>query len=239
MSPQLFSKDGLELPLKLLLTLQDIPIFLIRKRINPLSLYKLSETPPQMKNLKSPVKIMMEFSEKILNGLLMDLEPPPLSMLSISEFLDIICIIPKLTLIPLSSELSEFTILSPLPEELLIVSLSKMTKPITGLYVPLTEPPPPIGSAPFLKFSDSPVPKLVKKKPSSKKFWLHNPCSLSPFLLLIAPEIGTITSTDPIGFVNVTKEENNLPSTYLTPLVYPPLKLTLNSTIDQLKKPMS
>jgi len=169
----------------------------------------------------------------------MDLELLLLSMLSISEFQDIICIIPKLMLIPLSSELSEFTISSPLPEEPLTVSLSKMKKLITGLYVPLTEPPLLTGSALFLKFSDSPVLKLVKKKPPSRKLWFNNPCSLSPFLLLIALEIGIITSTDLIGFVNVTKEENNLPSIYPTPLVYPPSKLTLNSTIDQLKKLMS
>lgn len=50
---------------------------------------------------KSPVKITKEFSEKILNGLKMDQELPLLLMLSISEFQDIIYIIPKLMLIPL------------------------------------------------------------------------------------------------------------------------------------------
>jgi len=52
------------------------------------------------------------------------------------------------------------------------------------------------------------------------------------------PEIGIITSTDLTGYVNVTKEENNLLSIYLIPLACLKSKLTLNSIIEQLKKEM-
>jgi len=124
---------------------------------------------------KSKVKIMKEFSEKILNGLKMDQELLLLLMLSISEFLDITYIIPKLMLIPLFSELSLFTILKVPKEDPLTVSLLLMMNLITGLFVPLTEPLLKIGSVLFLKLLDYLVPKKEKvvKKPS-KLFKLLN-----------------------------------------------------------------
>jgi len=57
-------KDGLELLQNLLLTLKDILMFLIRKKINQLSQSKLLEIKLPMKKPKSLEKTMMEFSEK-------------------------------------------------------------------------------------------------------------------------------------------------------------------------------
>lgn len=153
-------------------TLPDILIFLPKKKVNPLSQFNSSEKLTLNTNFLE--KIMMEFSERIPNGLKMDLELLPLSMLSISEFPDITCIIPKLTLIPLFWEPSLFTISNLPPEEPPIVSKLPMTKTITGLFVPSMEPPLLIGSVPFPKSSDYLAPKKEKKKPPSKKYWLPN-----------------------------------------------------------------
>jgi len=127
-----------------------------------------------MKLTKFPEKIMMDFSERIPNGKKMDLEPLPLLMLSISEFLDTTCIIPKLTLIPLFWEPLLFTI-SNLPlEEPPIVSKLLMTKTITGHFVPSMELPLLIGSVLFLKSSDYLALKKEKMKSLLKKFKLLN-----------------------------------------------------------------
>jgi len=127
-----------------------------------------------MKNKKSLVKIMKEFSEKILNGLKMDQELLLLLMHSISEFLDITYIILKLMLILLFLELSLFTTLNPPMEDQLIVSSLLMMNLITGLFVPLMEPLLLIGFVLFLKLSDYLALKKEKVKKKSKKLWLLN-----------------------------------------------------------------
>lgn len=166
-------KDGLELPPNHSLIPKDILMSLIRKKINLLSPSKLLVTKPQMKKLKSPEKTTMESSEKILNGLM---EPVllPLLMLSISDYLDTTYIIVKLMPIPLFLELLEFTILNPPLEEPPTVSPFKTMKMITGLFVPLMEPPLPIGSALSLKLLDYLAPKKEKLKPPLKLFKLPN-----------------------------------------------------------------
>jgi hypothetical protein len=118
---------------------------------------------------KSLVKITKEFSEKILNGLKMDQELPLLLMLSISEFLDITYIIPKLMPIPLFLELSLFTTLNLPTEDPLTVSSLLMMNLITGLFVPLMELPLLIGSALFLKLLDYLALKKEKVKKKLKK----------------------------------------------------------------------
>jgi hypothetical protein len=158
--------------LTLSLTLPDILIFQPKKQINPPSQFNSSEKLMLLTNYQE--KIMMDFSERIPNGPKMDLELLPLLTLSISEFLDTTCIIPKLTLIPLFWELLLFTILYLPLEEPLIVSKLKMTKTMTGLFVPSMELPLLIGSVPFLKSSDYLAPKKEKKKKLSKKLWLPN-----------------------------------------------------------------
>jgi len=127
-----------------------------------------------MKIKKSLVKIMKEFSEKILNGLKMDQELLLLLMHSISEFLDITYIILKLMLILLFLELSLFTTLNPPMEDQLIVSSLLMMNLITGLFVPLMEPLLLIGFVLFLKLSDYLALKKEKVKKKSKKLWLLN-----------------------------------------------------------------
>lgn len=166
-------KDGLELLPNHSLIPKDILMSLIRKKINLLSPSKSLVTKPQMKKLKSPEKTTMESSEKILNGLM---EPVllPLLMLSISDYLDTTYIIVKLMPIPLFLELSESTILNPPLEEPPTVSPFKMMKMITGLFVPLMEPPLPIGSALSLKLLDYLAPKKEKLKPPLKLFKLLN-----------------------------------------------------------------
>jgi hypothetical protein len=169
-------KDGSESPLKLLLTPKDIPIFLLKRRTSLLSPYPFSEIKNLMKTPKFSEKTTMVFSERILNGYPMDLESPPLLMLSISDFQDTIFIILKPTLTSSSWELLVSTILSPPKEEPLIVSLFLMMNLITGPYVPLTEPLPLTGSVPFLKFLDYLVPKKEKEKPPLLKKSLSNLC---------------------------------------------------------------
>jgi len=88
----------------------DILISLPKKLENLLILSKFSVHRQQIIFKKYQVKIMMEFLEKIHNGMKMDLELHLQSMLSISEFLDIICIILKLMLIQLFLELFLFKI---------------------------------------------------------------------------------------------------------------------------------
>jgi len=127
-----------------------------------------------MKNKKSLVKIMKEFSEKILNGLKMDQELLLLLMHSISEFLDITYIILKLMLILLFLELSLFTTLNPPTEDPLTVLSLLMMNLITGLFVPLMEPLLLIGFVLFLKLSDYLALKKEKVKKKSKKLWLLN-----------------------------------------------------------------
>jgi len=88
----------------------DILISLPKKLENLLILSKFSVHHQQIIFKKYQVKIMMEFLEKIHNGMKMDLELHLQSMLSISEFLDIIYIILKLMLIQLFLELFLFKI---------------------------------------------------------------------------------------------------------------------------------
>lgn len=144
-------KDGLELPLNLLLTPLDTLIFPTKRKTNQLSQFKSLETKLLMKNLKSQDITTMEFSEKIPNGSLMDLELHPLLMPSISDCLTIIFIIVKLMLIPLYLELLVSTMLN-LPLEPLLTVLPLLIKNlITGIFVLLMEVLPVIGSALFLK----------------------------------------------------------------------------------------
>jgi hypothetical protein len=144
-------KDGLELPLKLLLTPPDTLIFPIKKKTNLLSQFKLLEINHLMKNLKSLDITMMEFSEKTPNGSLMDQVLPPLLMPSILDYLIIIFIIVKLILIPLFLELLVSTMLN-LPLEPLLTVLQLLIKNlIIGIFVLLMEPLPVIGFALFLK----------------------------------------------------------------------------------------
>lgn len=155
------------------LTLPDILIFLPKKKEKLPTPFKFSED-PKMKLTNFKENIMMDFSERIPNGKKMDLELLPLSMLSISEFLDTTCIIPKLTLIPLFWEPLLFTILD-LPKELPpIVSKFRMTKTITGLCVPSMEPLLLTGSVLFLKSLDYLALKKEKMKLKLKKFKLPN-----------------------------------------------------------------
>lgn len=146
---------------------------LIRKKINLLSQSKSLEIKPLMKKPKFPDKTTMESLEKILNGLM---EPVllPLLMLSISDYLDTTYIIVKLMPIPLFLELSESTILNPPLEVPLTVSPFKTMKMITGLFVPLMEPPLLIGFALSLKLLDYLALKKEKLKPPSKLFKLLN-----------------------------------------------------------------
>jgi len=110
-----FSKDGSELPQNLSKINQDILMFLTKNKANQLSQSKSLEINLLMKKLKFQVKIMLESSEKILNGPTEQDQLQPL-MLSISDYLDTIYIILKLTLILLFLELSESTISNPLQE---------------------------------------------------------------------------------------------------------------------------
>jgi len=162
----------------------------------------------------------------------------PLLMLSISDYLDTTYIIVKLMPIPLFLELSESTILNPPLEVPLTVSPFKTMKMITGLFVPLMEPPLPIGSALSLKLLDYLAPKKEKLKPPLKLFKLLNLYWSFLYLPPIVLEIGIITSTELTGSVNVMKEENNLLLIYLPLLVYLPSKSILTSIIDLLKKVM-
>lgn len=90
-------------------------MFLTKNKANQLSQSKSLEINLLMKKLKFQVKIMLESSEKILNGPTEQDQLQPL-MLSISDYLDTIYIILKLTLILLFLELSESTISNPLQE---------------------------------------------------------------------------------------------------------------------------
>jgi hypothetical protein len=133
------------------LTPPDTLIFPIKKKTNLLSQFKLLEINHLMKNLKSLDITMMEFSEKILNGCLMDQVLPPLLMPSILDYLIIIFIIVKLILIPLFLELLVSTMLN-LPLEPLLTVLQLLIKNlIIGIFVLLMEPLPVIGFALFLK----------------------------------------------------------------------------------------
>jgi len=125
-----------------------------------------------MKNKKFLIKIMMEFSEKILNGKKMDQELPLLLIHSILEFLDIIYIILKLMLIPLFLELFLSIISNLLQEDQPTVSLSLMMNLITGNFVPLMELLLLTGSVLFQKLLDYLALKKerVKKEEKLKKY---------------------------------------------------------------------
>jgi len=106
----------------------------------------------------------MEYLEKIPNGKMMvQVQPLPL-ILSISESLEAIYIIPKLMLILSFLELLLLIISNLLVMEQSIVSLLLMMNLITGLFVPLMEPQPLIGSVLFLKLLDCHVLKKEKVK---------------------------------------------------------------------------
>jgi len=169
-------KDGSELHLKLSLTPKDIPISPLKRPESPLSPYKSSEIRHLTKTPKSSEKTTMVFSEKTLNGYPTDQESPPPLTPSISDFLDTIFIILKPMLMLLFWEPLVSTISSPPKEEPPTVSLFLMTNPITGPCVPSTEPPPPIGSAPFPKSLDYLAPKKEKEKQLLKRSWLNNLC---------------------------------------------------------------
>lgn len=175
MSQLSFSKDGLELLLNLSKILKDIPMFLnLKTKEIPNSQFKFWEIKKLMKISKLKVMTIMEFSEKIHNSPMEQVLHQPL-MLSISDYQDIIFIIPKLMLTLLFLVLL-VSITSNLHLELpLVVSLSLMTKLITGLYVQLMDPLLLTGFAPFLKFLDYHAPKKEKLlKFKLKKFRLLN-----------------------------------------------------------------
>lgn len=127
-----------------------------------------------MKITKFKDMTIMEFSEKIHNMLMEQVLHQPL-MLSISDYLEKIFIILKLMLMLLFLELLESTTSNQLLELPLTVSLSLMTKLITGLYVPLMDLLLLTGSVLFLKFLDYLAPKKEKVKQFKlKKFKLLN-----------------------------------------------------------------
>lgn len=169
-------KDGLEFPLITLWMLKGTLLSPTIKKTNHLPLFRSSDPVLLMNFKKLTEPITKELSEKILNGTKMDQVPPQPLTPSISDFLDTIFIILKPMPMLLFWEPLVSTISSPPKEEPPTVSPFLMTNPITGPCVPSTEPPPPIGSAPFPKSLDYLAPKKEKEKPQSKRSWLNNLC---------------------------------------------------------------
>jgi hypothetical protein len=147
--------------------MKDTLLFPLKEKENPLLQFKFLDLDMLTNFKKLKVPIMKVVSEKIHNGLKMDLVSLQQLMLSISDFLDIIFIILKLMLTWLSLELLPFITLLPPLEEMLHVSLLLMMKMTDGLFVLLMKPPHLIGFALFPKFLD--YLALKKKKLFMKK----------------------------------------------------------------------